>query len=413
MPVAAVGDEASVYLQLGGVVFALGLAARAAGRAGLSPIPLYLVVGLVLSSFDIPSLSGEFVQFAAALGAILLLFLIGLEYSAEELSVHLRRFRRAGLLDAALNFPPGVVFGLLLGWDPIAAVLLGGITWISSSGIVVKALADLGRATAPEALPVISVLVAEDLAMAVFLPLVASLLVGGSVLAGFGSAGIAVVAALAALAGAVRFGEALGRIVSHRSEEAALLSALGLVLVVAGIAESLQVSAAVGAFLVGIALSGEVAHRTRELLRPIRDFNAAMFFLFFALQVDTSQLSGVLLPAIVLAVATAGTKALTGWHAAALAGLGPRERARAAAALVPRGEMSIVLAGLAAGAATEPELPPLAAAYVLLLAIAGPVLMRYADDVLVRTAPAPGTPAAAAAGRPGSRDRRPAARRSG
>ena len=151
-------------------------------------------------------------------------------------------------------------------------MLLGGVTWVTSSGIVIKALTDLGwrgRGT-----PVIvAVLVAEDLAMAIYLPLVASLLVGGGVLAGFGSMTVAVAAALAAMVGAFRYGEALGRVVSHASEEVVLLSALGLVLMVAGLAEQLQVSAAVGAFLAGIALSGEIAQRTRRLLEPIRDFN--------------------------------------------------------------------------------------------------------------------------------------------
>jgi CPA2 family monovalent cation:H+ antiporter-2 len=283
----AESDTAPVYVQLGAALFVLGLAARVAGRAGLSPIPLYLLAGLVLGSFDIPALDGEFIRFAAGLGVILLLFVIGLEYTAEELTGHLRRFHRAGAVDAALNFPPGFLFGLLLGWDPVAAILLGGITWVSSSGIVAKALSDLGWLVNRETHAILSVLVIEDLAMAGFLPLVASLLVGGTLLASIGSLTIAATAAMAALVGAIRFGEALGRIVAHRSEEVVLLSAMGLVLVASGVAEELQVSAAVGAFLVGIALSGEVAHRTRGLLSPIRDVNAALFFLFFALQIDT------------------------------------------------------------------------------------------------------------------------------
>jgi CPA2 family monovalent cation:H+ antiporter-2 len=369
-----VTDTGSVYLELGAVIFLLGLGARVAGRGGMSPIPLYLLAGLVLSSFDIPALSGEFVEFAAGLGVVLLLFLIGLEYTAEELRAQLRRFRRAGVLDLLLNFPPGVLFGLALGWEPTAAIVLGGVTWVTSSGIVAKALGDLGRTRSAETPAVLSVLVTEDLAMAVFLPLVATLVVGGGVLASVGSLTVAAVAAVAALVGAVRFGESLGRIVGHRSEEVALLSALGLVLMVAGIAEQLQVSAAVGAFLVGIALSGEVVHQTGRLLAPIRDVNAALFFLFFALQIDTSRLPGVALPALGLAVVTAATKAVTGWRAAALAGLDDAARARAAAALVPRGEMSIVLASV--GAAVEHELAPLAAAYVLILAIVGTFLMR-------------------------------------
>ena len=371
-------EAASAYLQLGGVVFALGLGARAAARAGLSPTALYLLAGLVVASLEIPALSGEFVQFAADLGLILLLFIIGLEYTAEELTAHLRRFHGIAVLDAALNFTPGLALGLLLGWDLVAAIVLGGVTWVSSSSIVVKTLSDLGRRTA-ETPAIIAILVAEDLAMAGFLPLVASLLVGGGVLASLGSVAIATVAAAAALVGSVRFGESLGRIVSHHSEEVVLLSALGLVLLVAGAAERLQVSAAVGAFLVGIALSGEVAHRTRDLLTPIRDFNAALFFLFFGLELDTSALPAVALPVLALVVVSAPTKAVVGWRAARLVGADREGCARAAAALIARGELSIVLATLGAGAA--PELAPLAAGYVLILAIAGPVLMRYPGAV--------------------------------
>jgi CPA2 family monovalent cation:H+ antiporter-2 len=373
-------ETSSTYLTLGAVIFALGLGARAAGRVGLSPVPLYLIAGLILSGLDVSWLNGDFVEIAAGLGVILLLFVIGLEYTAEELSAHLRRFRRAGLLDALLNFPPGFCFGLLLGFDPVAALALGGITWVSSSGIIVKALADLRRTANRETPAILSVLVTEDLAMAGFLPLLASLVVGGGVLASVGSLVVAALAATAALVGAIRFGESLGRVVSHHSEEVVLLSALGLVLMIAGAAEELQVSAAVGAFLVGIALSGEAAHRTRDLLIPLRDVSAAFFFLFFALQVDTGDLPGVALPALGLAVASAAAKAITGWRAAALAGVGERGRARAAAALIAHGEFSIVLAGIAGG--LEPRLAPLATGYVLILAISGPVLMRFAEELV-------------------------------
>jgi monovalent cation:H+ antiporter-2, CPA2 family len=376
-----VGETAPVYLQLGAVLFVLGIAARAAGRLGLPTVPLYLIAGLTLSAFDIPALEGVILEVAAGLGVILLLFLIGLEYTAEELSANLRRFRRVGILDFVLNFLAGFAFALLLGWDPLAAMLLGGITWVTSSGIVVKALTDLGW-RGRETPVIVAVLVAEDLAMAIYLPLAASLLIGGGVLAGFGSMTIAVAAALAAMVGAFRYGEALGRVVSHSSEEVVLLTALGLVLVVAGIAEELQVSAAVGAFLAGIALSGEVAHRTRTLLAPIRDFNMSLFFLFFTLQVDVGELGHVALPALALAVLTGASKIATGRKAARLAGLDERESARVALALIARGEMSIVLAGLGATAAVEPELMPLAAAYVLVLAIAGPVGMRFADELV-------------------------------
>ncbi|WP_445149554.1 cation:proton antiporter [Baekduia sp. Peel2402] len=375
-------DAAPVYLQLGAAVLALGLGARVAARLSVSPIPLYLIAGLAIGAFDVPALDGEVVRFAAGFGVILLLFLIGLEYSAEELTMHLLRHRRAGVLDVVLNVPPGIVVGLLLGWDPVAAVVLGGVGWASSSGMVVKALGDLGRLRCPETPAVVSVLVTEDLAMAVFLPLVATLLVGGGVAASLGSVGIAIVAIAAALLGASRFGDRLGRLLAHHSEEVVLLSVLGLVLLAAGVAETLQVGAAIGAFLAGIALSGEVATRTAPLLAPIRDFNAALFFLFFGLQVDTGRLASVALPVAALVVVTVLTKSVTGWRAAALTGVGPEGRARAAAALLPHGDVAVVLAGLAATAGIEPDLAPVAAAYVLVMAIAGALLMRWPNALL-------------------------------
>lgn len=71
----------------------------------------------------------------------------------------------------------------------------------------------------------------------------------------------------------------------------------------------------------------------------------------------------------------------------ALPGIGLRSvgRLRAATALMPRGEFSIVIAGLAVAADTNPQLGPLAAAYVFILAVAAPILARTAEP-LARTA---------------------------
>src|SRR5207249_3070013 len=82
----------------------------------------------------------------------------------------------AGLADLALNFTPGLVAGLLLGWSPLTAVVLGGVTYVTSSGIVAKVLGELGRLGNRETPVVLSIMVVEDLAMAAYLPLVSGLL---------------------------------------------------------------------------------------------------------------------------------------------------------------------------------------------------------------------------------------------
>jgi CPA2 family monovalent cation:H+ antiporter-2 len=365
-----------LFVELGGAILGLAVLARVANRFGLSTVPLYVVAGLAFGNGGLAPLniSRGFVQSGADIGVLLLLFMLGLEYTGEELKQNLRSGLAGGLADFVLNFPPGLLAGLLLGWKPLPSVLLGGATYISSSGIIAKVLGELGRMADPETPVVVSVLVLEDLTMAVYLPIVGVLLAGGAASTLFVSVAVAIVAVSAVLFVAVRFGQPLSRFASHASDEVILLTVLGIVLLVAGVAERFQVSAAIGAFLVGIAVSGPIAEQSHRLLAPLRDLFAATFFFFFGLEIDPATLPRVIPIAVALGLATALTKVLTGYWAARKAGTDKKGGLRAGTALVARGEFSIVIAALGAG--IEPQLGPLSAAYVLFLAILGPVLAR-------------------------------------
>ncbi|CAM3915949.1 cation:proton antiporter [Deinococcus frigens] len=365
-----------LFLELGGVIFLLALVGRAAGRLGITPIPLYLLAGIALGALmSLGNAPEEFIHTGAEIGAVLLLFTLGLEYTSEELSSNLRANRQIGLIDLALNFTPGLIAGFLLGFTPMAAVLLGGVTYLTSSGIASKILRDLGRLGNRETPVILAVCVIEDVVMAAYLPVVAALLIGGTLVA----VGVNLLVALAAFGLAfflaLRYGHVLSRVMNVPSDEALLLGVLGLVLIVAGVADLLKVSAAIGAFLVGIALSGEVAERARRQVEPLRDLFAAVFFVFFGLQLNLAEVPAVLLPAIVLTLITGATKFTVGWLGAARAGVQLRGRFRAGTTLIPRGEFSILIAGL--GLSLAPSLGPLAAVYVLLTAILGPVLSRF------------------------------------
>jgi monovalent cation:H+ antiporter-2, CPA2 family len=170
------------------------------------------------------------------------------EYSADDLRAGLREGWRSGVVDAVANFIPGFAAGLLLGWGTTAALLLGGVTYISSSGVIAKVLTDLGRLGNRETPAVLTVLVIEDLAMAVYLPVMAVILAGSGAASGSVSVAVAVATVATVLFVALRHGPVVSRILSTRSDETLLLSVIGLTLVVAGLAQRLQVSAAVGAF---------------------------------------------------------------------------------------------------------------------------------------------------------------------
>lgn len=382
-------SESTILLvEVGALLLGLGLLSRFADRIGISPIPFYLLAGLAFGDGGILPLSGgtEFFEIGSEIGVILLLLMLGLEYTASELVASLRKSRTAGLVDALFNALPGALFALVLGWGPVAAVALAGITWVSSSGVIAKVLRDLKRLGNRETPTILSILVLEDLAMAFYLPVLSALVLGAGIAAGATALVVAVLVVLVILYVALRHGRLISAIFAPNHPESLLLGVLGLTMLVAGLAQQVNVSAAVGAFLVGIALSGRVADNAQPLLSPLRDLFAAVFFVFFGLATNPADIIEVLVPASILAVITMGTKTFTGYRAAAAAGLGIPARWRTGLTLTPRGEFSIVIAGLAVGAGVEPRLAPLATAYVLITVVCGPLLARLPEAQWFRNA---------------------------
>lgn len=386
---------AVVLIELGVILLVLAVLGRLAARIGIPSVPLYLLAGVVMGEGGVFKVDAgeEFLSVGAQIGVVLLLLLLGLEYSPQDLKHGLRTTWQAGVLDGIANGVPGIAVGLIMGWSAPASLLLGGVTYISSSGIIARLLDDLDRYANRETPVILSLLVMEDIVMAVFLPVVAVILVGSSVAQGAIAAGIAIGIVAIAFMVSLRFSTHVSRAVHSHSRELLLLSVLGLTFLVAGLAEAVQVSAAVGAFLLGLTLSGQVADEMRGLLPPLRDVFGGIFFVFFGLTIDPRDLVPVLVPALILAVITAITKIATGSWAAARAGMGPRGRWRAGLSLIARGEFSIVIAGLGVAAGAEAALGPLAAAYVLILAVVGSVLMRFADRIAVPSVIAPRRPA--------------------
>ena len=384
-------EHPELFVELGAILVGLAILSRLSLRIGIPTIPLYLTAGLAFGEGGLVPVvtADEFVRVGGEIGLILLLFMLGLEYTARELTSTLRSQARVGALDLVLNFVPGFAAGLLLDLGPVLAFVLGGVTYVSSSGIIAKVLSDQGWTGNRETPVVLSVLVIEDLVMAVYLPIVGVLLVGEGGIESFLPAVIGVSAVGIVLWGATKIDVGISKILFSQSDESLLLTILGLTILVAGAAEVFGVSAAVAALLAGIVLSGPAAEAAHGLLTPMRDLFAAMFFAFVGLSVDPASIPPVLLPAALLAVVTVGTKFATGWIGAARDGVGIRGRSRAGAMLTARGEFSIAIAGLATAAGVAADFEALAISYVFLLAIAGPLFARFADqlgDALIRRA---------------------------
>jgi len=395
---------AVVLIELGVIFLLLAVLGRVAARIGIPSVPLYLLAGLLIGDGGLFKVNAgeEFLAIGAQIGVVLLLLLLGLEYSPIDLKNGLKTSWQAGLVDVVANTVPGFAAGLILGWSPTASLLLGGVTYVSSSGIIARLLDDFDRYANRETPVILSLLVMEDVVMAIFLPIVAVILVGASIAQGAAAAGAAIGIVALAFFISLRYSKQVSRAVHSHSRELLLLSVLGLAFLVAGLAEAAQISAAVGAFLLGLTLSGQVADEMRSLLPPLRDVFGGIFFVFFGLTIDPRDLVPVLLPALALAIITAITKIATGAWAAARAGIGPKGRWRTGLSLIARGEFSIVIAGLGVAAGAQSALGPLSAAYVLILALTGSVLMRFADRIPVPRiiAGRGGKPGGPSAGRP-------------
>jgi CPA2 family monovalent cation:H+ antiporter-2 len=369
--------SAPLLLQLGAVLTALALLGTVARRFALSPIPVYLLTGLALGNGGITPVTtaGQFIITGAPIGIVLLLLTLGLEFSATEFSSSLRHHLPSAVVDLVLNATPGAVVGWELGLNGIGILALAGVTYVSSSGLIARLLEDLNRLGNRETPAVLAVLVLEDFAMAAFLPLVAVLGAGQGWLVAIGGMAAAVAALCVAFAASYRWGNYVGRLVTHPDNEQLLLRVVGITLIVAALAEKMHASAAVGAFLVGLTLTGETADRARKVLGPLRDLFAAIFFVAVGLPVNPAKLLPMLPVAVLLAAVTAATKIATGVFAARREGVARRGQLRAGTTLVARGEFSLIIIGLVGSAATG--VSALATAYVFVLAIVGPLLARF------------------------------------
>ncbi len=372
------------FLEFGLLLLVLGALARVAHMLSMSAVPLYLLAGLLFGDGGVfgVEVSDGFLEVVAELGVLILLLLLGLEYSGDELVRTAKQQGKTGLVDIVLNATPGVVIALILGWGLPGAVALGGITYISSSGIISQVVRDLRWRRNPETRPVVSVLIIEDLVMAPYLPILTVILTGTGLAAGLISVSVALVVVAVVIGVSMRGSRRIRRLFNTRDPVSLLLLVFGAAIAAAGIAGFADFSPAVAAFLVGLLLTDEVAEVARRRLDPLRDLLAAVFFAYFGITTDPGDIPGVLLPAIILVIVTILTKFATGWFAAKTVQGTTVGKLRAGALLSARGEFSIVIAGLVAiSGVLPPQFNALVATYVLITATVAPLMARFIEPV--------------------------------
>ncbi len=371
--------------EIGAALLVLGIVAFIANRLKFSVVPLYLLIGLAIGEGGlIPmSVSQEFLDTGSQIGAIMLLLLLGLEYSAYDLSKAFKERKSAGLIDFLATSIPGFILGLVLGWGVAGAFALAGITYVSSSGIAAQLIKEMGWRRSEVAKRATGILVFEDLALAPYLPLLTSVVLGVAVWSGFLSVAIALAITGLVILISFKGSSKLVKILDPSEPGGLLLTVFGAALLAAGLADLVGFSGVVAAFLIGLLLTGEVAETARARLSPIRDIFAAIFFLFFGITTNPADLPSVLPLALLLAALGIAGKYLVGWWVT-------RDMTdrlstwRATGFLIARGEFSMVIAALAAPIVLQVQLQALTLAYVIITAFAASIVLRFTRSSLER-----------------------------
>ena len=373
-------------LGAGAVLAALALAGLLFDRLRQSVIPAFILLGMAIRPLNVDA---HLVEVLATLGVVLLLFFMGLEFSVGALLRDRRRIVRNGGIDLLVSFPVGFAGGWWIGEGWTGALLMGGAFYVSSSAIIAKSTIEMRRSANPETEVALGVLVFEDLFMALFLALLSGAVLSAepsaqAALWGMGKA----VAFFAAVVGLALYGRRLlDRVFDLDSDDLFLLFAGGVVLLLSWGALAAGLSEAIGAFLAGVLLA-ETEHKERaeRLFAPLQGLFAAVFFLGFGLSLDPASFAGVWPYALVLAVAGTALKIAAGMWIGRRDGLPKRNALALGLTLVPRGEFSILLAGIAV-TANRDAVGATIALLVLALSLVGTVGLRFAPEIARRVYP--------------------------
>ena len=377
-----------IGLALGLIAFSIALA----NKLGLSNIPFLILIGIAVGPhapqfgvFDLRFIETDsLISFMGRLGVLFLLFYLGLEANLTRLIEAGRSILVGGTIYVSINFTLGFSFGYLAGFPLREALIIAGLTTVSSSAIVAKILFDYRRMANPETQIVLGITMFEDVFLAVYLSLISGVVLSGATSVGgvMSSGGIA----LGFIIGLIIIGRwvtpLLNRALSTSSNELFVVVIFACLFLLAGLGETIHLAESIGALLLGLIL-GETEHseRMERLVVPFRDFFGAIFFFGLGLSIDPYSLGGAVWLAVgaallsLIGVVIAGS--IVGWRAK----LSTVGSLNTSFTLLARGEFSIIIVNLALAGSLMLVLQPFAALYVLILASASPLLAKESERI--------------------------------
>jgi len=353
-------------------------------RMRLPPILAYLAVGVAVGPFGFGLVSDvEHIRTFAEFGVVFLLFSIGLEFSVPLLLRMKATVLGLGSAQVLLTAALTTGIAVLLGLNAESALVLGGVIAMSSTALVTKQLADQAELHTRHGRNSLGILLFQDLMVAPFLILVASLTGATSQMSL-----LTVIIALTEAALALLFIFAFGRwvlkplfreVARFRSAELFTLTVLLVVLCSAWITYSIGLSFVLGAFLAGVMLSEtEFRHQVDAEIRPFRDLLLGLFFITIGMMLDISGLPAIWLQALALLMALILLKCAMITLFCRLGGWNNAVSARTGLILAHGGEFGFAILVMAmAGGILQPGVGQVVLAAMLFSMVLAPIMIRY------------------------------------
>ena len=378
--------DSHAFLQNLAVVLCVAAVATVVFQRLRQPVVFgYLLAGMIIGPhISIPLVADpQTVRALSELGVILLMYSLGLEFSIRKLVQVSQKAGAVALFECTIMVSVGYLVGQMLGFTRLESIFAGAITGISSTTIIVKAFQEQrvkGRVTEL----VFGILIIEDLIAIFLLTILTTVSRSGAV----SPTDIALTAMRLAmfLAALIGFGiltvpRAIRAVQRLGQPETTLVASIGICFAAALLALSFGYSVALGAFIAGslVAESGQQIE-IENLVRPVRDMFAAIFFVSVGMIIDPTALTEHWRAVLALTLAVIIGKVLSVTIGAFLAGHGRRTAMKAGMSLAQIGEFSFIIAsvGVASGV-VRGWLYPVAIAVSAITTLTTPPLIKLSN----------------------------------
>jgi len=330
---------------------------------------------------------GSLIEFISELGAIFLLFMVGLETRLEDIIKVGKEAFIVAVVGAIVPFFGGYYYGLYIGFSQVSALFLGAALVATSVGITARVMQELNALSRPYSRIILGAAVIDDIEGLIVLAIVSGIANTGSVETG--SIIKLVLISFAFVGGAMALVPFVRRIpINKLPFQSPLGVSISFGLAMATLASYIGLAPIVGAFMAGMVMAElREEYSLEESIHAIESFLAPIFFAYMGVQLDLAALGS---RTVLIAGSVVSLIAIVGKLFAMFGSLtqGIKNAIVVGVGMIPRGEVGLIVAsiGLSAGAVNEEEFA-IVIFMVVVTTIVAPLSLRsliaWADPEMV------------------------------